>query len=296
MLSGGVERRGPGFGEEPSIPPIGPSPSLFGSPSTFSAAVNTNAGDYDKIMKSYDDLLKSGISSSSSIKPMQFNPIAPKLAQYSPSADVTSSMSNLSGLASSGGYSDEDTANIRARGLSPIRSIYANAQQNLNRQRSLQGGYSPNYTAASVKMARELSEQIGQRTTDLEAGIAQNKAANRLSIAPTWASAAQNENSARTAIEKSNADTINQINELNAQLGLAYGNANNSMRLQGQQGNLQTVEGMRALYGTSPALTSTFGNQVAQAGQLGQGQQQINSQKNQNMNSLLAALLQQGGA
>ncbi len=40
---------------------------------------------------------------------------------------------------------------------------------------------------------------------------------------------------------------------------------------------------MRSLYGTTPALTSTFGNQVVQAGQLGQGQQNLNDQKQRDL-------------
>jgi hypothetical protein len=49
---------------------------------------------------------------------------------------------------------------------------------------------------------------------------------------------------------------------------------------------------MRGLYGTTPALTNTFGNQVVQAGQLGQGQQQLNQQ---NQNGLLNFATRYGG-
>lgn len=255
--------------------PIAPksADTAYGSPGAFSAAVTTNANDYDKIMGAYDSLLKSNKDS-----PAKFTPLAPSLTNYTQGNDVTNSLGTLSNLATTGGYSGNDIANIRARSISPIRSIYANAQQNLNRQKSLQGGYSPNYTAASAKMARELSEQIGQRSTDVEAGIAQNVAQNKLSIAPSFASAARAADEARMGIEKSNADTINRINELNATLALQTGQMN-------QSNMFNTIEGMKGLYGTSPALVNTFGNQVASATGLNQNQQQINNQtKTQNQN------------
>lgn len=253
--------------------PIGPTnPSvLFGSPQSFSTAATQQAGDYDKIMQNYEMLLKNATDPA---KKVDFTPITPQLQNYSPSANVTGSLSNLSNLASTGGYNQGDIASIRARSLSPIRSIYANAQANLDRNRSLSGGYSPNYAAASGRMTRDLSEQIGQRTTDVEAGIAERVAQNKLGIAPTWSAAAQSENAARTAVDAQNIATQNQVAMFNAQMPLQYQQAN--------RGNaLNIVEGQRGLYGTTPALTNTFGSQVAQAAQLGQNQQQINNQVQQ---------------
>src|SRR5437773_5397071 len=48
----------------------------------------------------------------------------------------------FSEFSKTGGFSPEDLANIRARALSPVRAVYSNAQREVNRQRSLQGGYS----------------------------------------------------------------------------------------------------------------------------------------------------------
>lgn len=266
-------------GQPPSIAPSS-TQTAFGSPGAYSAAVQTNANDYDKIMKSYDDLL-----ASNKANPVKFNPINPSLAKYEPGADVTSSIANLSNLAQTGGYSAGDEQNIRARSISPIRSIYSSAQQGLERSKALQGGYSPNYAPASAKMAREMSEQIGQRVTDVEGQIAQQRAQNKLSIAPSFAGAAAEADRARMAIEKSNADTINQIAQINAQLGLSTGKLNND-------NIFQTIEGMKGLYGTTPALVSTFGNQVAQAGQLNQGQQGLDIQRKQMPYQLASSILQ----
>src|SRR3989304_3720618 len=57
-------------------------------------------------------------------------------------------------------------------GLSPIRSVYSNARRNLDRQKSLQGGYSPNYGAVLSKMAREQSELGTQASTNINAEVA----------------------------------------------------------------------------------------------------------------------------
>jgi len=76
-------------------------------------------------------------------------------------------------FANTGGYSPEDRANIRSRALSPTRAVYANAQRGIERQRALQGGYSPNFTAASAKMAREQSQGLSDTAGNTEANLAQ---------------------------------------------------------------------------------------------------------------------------
>lgn len=76
-------------------------------------------------------------------------------------------------FANTGGYSPEDLANIRARSVSPIRSVYSSARRDIDRQRALQGGYSPNRTAALAKMAREQSYATSDASTNVEAAIAQ---------------------------------------------------------------------------------------------------------------------------
>src|SRR5712664_504849 len=391
--------------------PVGPSnpTALFGNPATFTAAANTQASDYDRIMKSYGDIISStsesptkvGSISPTSVQPFtnQFqdinpsqtrssgsispssvrfsdvgtpsnissNSLTPQQANYEQSADVTKSLEGLGELASTGGYNAAGIADLRARGIAPTRSIYANAQQNIERQRALGGGYSPNFNAAQSQLARDESSQIGDITTNVNAGIAQNVASNRIAAASPYASASASANAARTAADQRNVDIVNQINELNERnrmqteqanregqmrtnefnamgrsrtdeananrameasrfnientgrineanagrqmeaarfnaegrnrtntlnAGIAEANANRSfdaskfnvdaaMRAQqGDRGNiLAATEGMRGLYGTTPALTNTFGNQVVQAGQLGQGQQQLDQQK-----------------
>lgn len=181
----------------------------------YNTAVEQQAGDYGNIMAGYKNLLAKG-----------------------PSSDYSSSVSNLKDLATTGGLSPEDVANLRARGVSPIRSIYSSANRDVDRQKAIQGGYSPNYGAVKAKMARELSDTLANKTTDVEAQIAEMKQRGRLSAAPGYASAAsQQDRSAQDALQ-----------------------------------------GMTSLYGTTPALSSLYGGQAMQGAQLqnqvNQGNQQ----------------------
>lgn len=312
-------------------PPIAPT-NLFGNPATFTAAANTQASDYDKIMAQYDQLsqsfatnpLTAGTVTPSTVSApanitapsVSYASVAPQTAKYQQSPDVTASLADLSNLVATGGYSAADIQNIRERDISPIRSIYANAQQNVERAKALGGGYSPNFNAVTASMARDEANKIGDVTTAANAGIAQNVASNKIAAASPYASAAATANAAQAAADARNADIINQINlanaqgslsasEANAQLGLgaqefntsteaaiAEANANRATQagefnvntalntaLANRQAQLGVLGGKTSLYGTTPAMTSLFGNQVMQAGQLGQGQQNLNTQK-----------------
>jgi hypothetical protein len=139
-------------------------------------------------------------------------------------SNIMDEYKKLLDLSKTGGYSDTDIANIRERSISPIRSVYAGANRDVDRQRALQGGYSPNYAAVKAKMAREQSDVIGNQTTNINADLAQRIAQNKLSSIP------------------------------------------------------QAISGMTSLYGTTPALSSLYGNQALQGAQL---QEQIKQRKSQ---------------
>lgn len=210
-------------------PSAGTGGPAYGDPGTFAGAVTQQAGDYDKIMQSLQTLASG----------------------YQQSPDVTASLNNLNNLASTGGYSAQDISDLRNRAISPIKSIYSTAQQNLDRSQALSGGYSPNAGAAQAQLARDMSQQVGQAEENADAGIAQNVAANKLSIAPSYASAAQGAQGQNVSLP------------------------------------LQIQQMMASLYGTNPALINTFGNQVATATGLNQNQQNIN---NNQLNSVLSAI------
>lgn len=76
-------------------------------------------------------------------------------------------------FAKTGGFSASDLANIRARAVSPVRAAYQNAQQNVNRQRSLQGGYSPGFGVLQARMQRQQGQGVSDAATNAEAGIAE---------------------------------------------------------------------------------------------------------------------------
>ncbi len=142
---------------QPNSEPVDP---LINQYKLYDTAVKQQSGDYGNIMKAYQDY------------------------QSGPA------MTNLVNLSQTGGYSPEDISSIRERGISPIRSVYASANRDVDRTKALQGGYSPNYNAVKAKMAREMSDTISNQTNNVNAGIAQNVAQNKLSIAPNFASAA----------------------------------------------------------------------------------------------------------
>lgn len=205
---------------------IAPPPDpLTKSYQTKDLATEQQAGDYSNIMQGYKDLLAASKNGNN--------------FAYSQSPDSIASLAMNKNLGETGGYSTQDIQDLRARGISPIRSVYANAQRNVDRNRVLQGGYSPSYNAATAKMAREQSEQIANQMTNVNAGIAENVARNKIGASSTYGSLAQSENALRNSMKN---------DPLNAQAN--------------------ALQGMTSLYGTTPALVNTFGNQALQGASL----------------------------
>src|SRR5262245_37586381 len=140
----------------------------------YGRGTEANYGDYTDIMNQYRNIASGGgggdgdgggAGGSYGIERW-----GPSHASYN---DPFKSYGGFEEFSQTGGYSPEDIANMRARGVSPIRAAYANAQQNIQRQRSLQGGYSPNAIAAQVKMAREQGQSMADATQNVEAGLAE---------------------------------------------------------------------------------------------------------------------------
>lgn len=252
---------GPGYDPNKKKQPTSPF-----DPQVQTAALETQSKDYDRLMGEYEDLLGSlnSKNASGANTRLQFSPISPKTIEYNLAPELTNTIASLRDYAGTGGFSDQDVSNIRARGVSPIRSIYANAQRNLDRQRALQGGYSPNYAAASAKMARELSSQLGDATTGLEADLAQKRSANRLSALSALSPLSTTAANIKSQYDMYNADTANRMAEFNALTPLQFQQFNNQQEADDFMRRMQAIEGMRGLYGTTPALASTFGNQVLQ--------------------------------
>ena len=132
-------------------------------------------------------------------------------------------------FAKTGGFSDQNLADMRARSAAPMRAVYANAQADLNRNKALAGGYSPNAPAAQAKMARELGYGLADASTNTEASLAGLIQQGKLSGL-----------GGMTNIDNALLGSQNQ------RLGLA----NSTL---GQMGNI---------YGTAPGMAQMYGNQM----------------------------------
>jgi len=255
MMTQGPSRPGNfGFGGQapgPGGPGVNPVNEAF---DTYGNVARRQFGDYGDIMNRYGQFYNDLGNTQNQIQDalnQQFNKNPVTLPNYEETADYRNAITNQRGLAETGGYSQADIANIRERGISPIRSVYANAQQNLQRQRSLQGGYSPNYTAVSAKMAREMSSQLSDQTTNVNAQIAQNVAQNRLAASQTYTGTTAGEQESRNAFALKRA-------ELGKDIGLTgAGDILQSFQIP-IQGRANALSGMTNLFGTEPGFTNTM--------------------------------------
>lgn len=215
--------------------------------SLYGDAVNTQGSDYDNLMKQFDELYSKSN--------------APQV-NYQSSPDVTSALSGYKNFADTGGYSANDINSLRERSISPIRSVYANAKMNLDRQKALQGGYSPGYGAAVTRMARDQSGQLSQATNNANAGIAQMINSGKLSGLNGLGNLAESEAGRTYDASKTNATLMDS----------------NKNRM------LDILKSKNSLYGTSPALVNTFGNQALSTAQMNQNQNQFNTRTDQTNN------------
>lgn len=170
-------------------------------------------------------------------------------------------------FADTGGYSAQDIQELRARGMAPIRSAYGNTMMEMDRARSLGGaGGAPNYIAAASKAQREMPGQMADAMTGVNAKLAEDIRTGRL---------------AGMAGLTQVGGTMGGLAGDDAQRMLSSQLANQSADLQAQglgvQGRLGAMGGMANLYGTTPGMSSMFGNQALNAyGQRAQMEQARN--------------------
>lgn len=165
-------------------------------------------------------------------------------------------------FAQTGGYSPTDIQELRARGVAPIRSAYGNTMMELNRARALGGsGGAPNYIAAASKAQREMPGQMADALTGVNAQLAQDIRQGRLAGLSGLAGVGS---------------TMGGLSSQEAGRMLQAAMANQNADLQAQQLSEQSLQALRntqldalrgqtSLYGTTPGLASTFGNQALQA-------------------------------
>jgi hypothetical protein len=247
-----------------------------------------NLGDYTDIMNMYGGIANDpsagmgGFASGAYGGPgYSAFTVTPGSASYT---DPFASYSKFQDLSKTGGYSDQDMSDLRSRGTAPVRAAYANAEREVNRGRSLQGGYSPNAAAAQAKMAREQSQASADAMQNVNAGIIGARNQGQLAGMQGMAGIEGQRLGADVDVSKYNTglgyqgQTFNAEQQARAQagnIGIGQSNAaanasaaNQSNQLASQR-QMGALAGMTNLYGTTPGLSSTFGNQLLQGVGLG---------------------------
>jgi hypothetical protein len=199
----------------------------------YNDAVGQNKQDYGNIMGGYQDLFRNT------------NITAPRPGELNESYGyLREAMPGYREFAATGGYSDKDQQELRARGIAPIRSAYGNTMMEMDRARSLGGaGGAPNYIAAASRAQRELPGQMADAMTNVNAGLAES-------------------------IREGKKFGLSGISSTGSTMGgLASDEAGRQLQAQGMtlQGKLGALGGMNSLYGTTPGLSSMFGNQALNA-------------------------------
>lgn len=175
-------------------------------------------------------------------------------------------------FADTGGLSDQDKQDLRARAISPTRAVYANAQSNLNQNRALQQ-FSPNYAASTAKMARDLSYGISDANVNANASIAQMVQQGKLAGLQGLTSAGSAGQGISNQLDQINLS--GKLAGLQGMTGIDQFNASAAAGARGQNisGMLGALSGMTSLYGATPGMANTFGNQLlSSSNQLLQGQ------------------------
>ena len=78
-------------------------------------------------------------------------------------------------LANTGGFTPESTALFMRSATSPFASIYSSARRELERRRSVQGGYAPTFGAEGEKLTRRAAQDIAEGTLGARAEMERQK-------------------------------------------------------------------------------------------------------------------------
>lgn len=264
-MAGMIARDRPGIAPRPRLTPLG-SPvntPLENQYQVYTDAVNSDVGTSSALMGQYQDLFNTFKGSTAG---QTFTPNIPtaQTYRYTPNENYLSALSRLNALADTGGYSPTDIQALRERAISPIRSIYEGANRDIDRSRTLTGGYSPSYNVLKAKMARESSEQIARAMNDVNANLAERVAEGKRGAISQLASTTAGENELMNRVGLSNTDIQNRF-AMNAS---DLRNKADMMKLQLPTQNTETLAGildrMKSLYGTTPGKSALYGSQAMQ--------------------------------
>lgn len=227
---------------------------------TYNTAKDQNMADYGNIMSGYQDFSKNlggptkfSYQNVSAERPAELG----KAYGY-----LDEAMPGYRDFASTGGYSPTDIQELRARGVSPIRSAYGNTMMEMDRSRSLGGaGGSPNYIAAASKAQRELPGQMADATTTVNAQLADAIRQGKLA----GLSGMTNVGSTMGGLSSQEAGRMLQASMSNQNADLQSQQLSEQSLQNLRQSQLAGLSGQTNLYGTTPAMSSTFGNQALQS-------------------------------
>lgn len=234
----------------------------------YTNATGQAGQDYNDIMGQYKGI---GAGVQDAQKPADINvaKVNPAIANYQRSNELNQTMQGYGDFAKTGGFTDQGIQDIRERSISPIRSTYANAMSNINRQRSLQGGYAPNYIAATEKMTRTMPSQLADASTNVNAGLAQMIQSGRLAGLGGLASTSLADNALSNQFTEANAGRTQQANMSNQNMEMQVaqlkqqGLSDYEARQQAANNQkLAATGGQASMYGATPGMASMFGNQV----------------------------------
>ena len=183
---------------------------------------------------------------------------------------LSSALGGYQDFSQTGGFTPQGISDIRARSVAPLRAVYANAMRDIDRQKSLQGGYAPNAIAAKSRATRQLGSTLADASTNVEAGLAQMIQQGRLAGLGGMNQVSTSGQGLQNAIDALGANT-----RLGALTGMG-----NTMG-QGYDSVLRALGGGTGLYGQEPGLAG-----LAQRGTLGSTGQQIDLAGLQNQLSL----------
>jgi hypothetical protein len=158
-------------------------------------------------------------------------------------------------FAQTGGYSDQDIQELRARSTNPVRAAYGNTMMELDRARALGGsGGAPNYIAAASRAQRDMPGQLADAMTGINAELARDiREGKKFGLQGiTGTGATMGGLAGEDASRSLQASLANQGADLQAQQ-------------MGMQGRLGALSGMQSLYGTTPGMANMFGNQALNA-------------------------------
>lgn len=260
----------------------------------YQNATGQAQGDYQGIMNSYQNAGQN-VPTPTAAPNINVGRVNPAVANYARSNELNNTMQGYGEMAKTGGYSDQAQADIRSRGISPIRSVYANAMSDIDRQRSLQGGYAPNAIAATEKMTRTLPGQLADATTNVNAQLAQMVQQGKLAGLGGMATTSMADNQMMNQMMSQNAErqqqagTSNQNMEMQvAQLKQQGHSDFEARQLAANQQKLAATGGQASLYSSTPGMASMFGNQVLEGtGQRLSGEQLgVNANQNAVQNQL----------